>query len=914
MSGFARRVRAVAVVLVCGWWCALPAGAQQADEPDETPAEVRDEAVASYLADLDLLDVLAAHLRERVEHAPSPAREQAAEGLGRLYVKLLGRAKTREERTAVEARARELLDRVPTADNPELRIDLAKASYLSAEDIAERFRLRLVKDEEVVEALRVFRAVGPVFASIGAKLHERVTALERKEETVGDDEAPVVRAQLAEARRLRSLARYYDGWTGYYTGLLSDHKSDAQQALVAFGTLLNAPPGKPASLDRMPKNLLRFEHVARSVMGCALASSLAGDDVAALRWIEAMEAAEDLPAGVEDQLFSRKMIVMVAADRWADATGVLRTRRTAAGGGVSMLTTSEARLLAVLTLEALRREDLRGAFRQPANEMAQAALSDLIARGEVSQVVDLVKKYGTLPIGREGFIVAYVRAIQSFEETRAAHKAGLAPGASADEPAKDAPVINAYRDAAKLLADAAETRDSSQFPDQLGQTLLRRGLALYYAGDMTPAADAFEEAFGKSRGPALQQDALWYAVVSLDGAMERGATGLTDRRKRLATLYLRSFPGSENATRLLLRGGDGISEAEATEILMKVPAESGLYPAARRQASRLLYSAYKRAGAGEREFAALRFADVAEEVIRADFAAATRAGAGDEARAREAAQSVILRARQLADAILSLRVPDLPRVEAALDLIDQVGSRTGTPLEQIRDEVSFRRLQIALAREDDTRINAIAAALQGASGPFAVAADRLLFQRSVDRWRIAEDDLRLAKDVVRFGARIIDSAGSGGPRAQGLDYVRDQTAKAAALLWDKERSEQMRTLAVRVDRAQLDSGTRTLASLRRLGVLLEDAGDLKGAKGAWEELLTNFDEGTDQWLEARYQSLRLLIKVDSPLALTVYQQHMLLHPEGGKGEWGGKIAALKDQLPVPAPAPGSPAAGQGGGR
>jgi hypothetical protein len=887
-----------------------PAPAQLADEPDQTPADVRDETVASYLADLDLLDVLAAQLRDRVEHAQGPAREQAAENLGRLYVKLLGAARSRDERTALEARARELLDRVPTADNPELRIDLAKASYLSAEDTAERFRLRLAKDDEVVEALRVLRTAGPVFASMGARLHERVTTLERKEELVGDDEAPVVRAQLAEARRLRSLARYYDGWTSYYIALLSDRPSDAQQSLVAFGVLLNTPPAKPASLDRAPKNLFKFEHVARSAMGCALAASLVGDDVAALRWMEALEAATDLPPNVQDQLFSRRVIVLLSADRWADATLAVRDRRSPAPGatGVSLLTTPEARLLAVLSLEALRRTDLREGFRQPANELAQDALADLISRGEVAQVVDLVKRYGTLPIGQGGFIVAYVRAIEAFEDCRTAHKSALAPGASPDEPAKDPAVVNSYRDAARLLADAAATKDADTFPDQLAQTLLRRGLALYYASDMTAAADAFEEAFAKARAGPMQQDALWYAVVALDGATERGATGLADRRKRLATLYLRSFPGSENATRLLLRGDEGISETEAIEILMSVSPESPLFVPARRQASRLLYAAYKRAPAAERDFAAMRFADAAEEVIRADFARAMRgslANTQDQQAAKEAAQSVIIRARQIADAILSLRVPDLPRVEAALDLIDQAGTRTGTPVDAFKDEVAFRRLQIALARRDDAKIDQLAASFQGASGPFADAADRLLFQRSVDHWKVNEDDLRTARSVVRFGSRIADSAGPN--RQQGLEYVRDQTARAAAMLWEKERAEQMRALAIRMDRAQVESGTRTVASLRRLAVLLEDAGDNPGSFRAWDELLAGHDQASQEWLEARYHSLRLLIKVDPAKALAAYEQHMLLNPGGGTAPWGSKIESLRPQLPsAPAPAPAPP--------
>jgi hypothetical protein len=139
--------------------------------------------------------------------------------------------------------------------------------------------------------------------------------------------------------------------------------------------------------------------------------------------------------------------------------------------------------------------------------------------------------------------------------------------------------------------------------------------------------------------------------------------------------------------------------------------------------------------------------------------------------------------------------------------------------------------------------------------------------------------------------------------------VRDQTAKAAALLWDKERSDQMRALAIKVDRAQIESGVRTVSTLRRLAQMLEDAGDTAGAQRAWDELVDGFDEGTEPWLEARYNSLRLLIKVDAVAASSVYDQHMLLNPGGGAEPWGPRIEALKDQLPSrPAPP-----AGKGGG-
>jgi hypothetical protein len=52
---------------------------------------------------------------------------------------------------------------------------------------------------------------------IGSKINRRVEALEKRETTGRDEDAPAIRAALGEARRLRSLAMYYTGWSLYYT-------------------------------------------------------------------------------------------------------------------------------------------------------------------------------------------------------------------------------------------------------------------------------------------------------------------------------------------------------------------------------------------------------------------------------------------------------------------------------------------------------------------------------------------------------------------------------------------------------------------------------------------------------------------------------------------------------------------------
>jgi hypothetical protein len=926
--------------LVCGA-SAAPAQSPRAEPPvEDTPATIRDEAIEEYLQGLSLDDVLAAHLRERIS-ALSPAskggdvrateqRLKAAESLGSLYVRMTTRAKTREERTALAQRSRELLDSVPEADSFELRLDMAKASYMSAEESAERYRLRLTSDDEVSEALRVLREVTPTLSSIGARLNERVNVLESREETAKDEDAPLIRAQLADGRRLRSLAHYYEGWARYYTALLSQRPAEAQEALQAFGTLLNAVPGKAPSIDRAPKNLMRYEHVARAAMGVSLSYSLMGDDVSALRWLDQLESVEDLPPPVIEQLFSRKLIAFIGGDRWTDVQVQVRRHRSPdRDDNVRLLTVPEARLLAVLCLERSRDASLRDGMREAASEMQQLAMGDLIARGELNQVVDLVRRYGTLPIGHDGFIVSYVRGLEGFESARERHKTVSTANANTDQPTDDPAAINAYRDAARLLRIAVDAEDATKFPDQRASASLRRGLALYYAGEWAPSADAFELAFSATTRDSIRQDALWYAIVSLDAGAERGARALLERRDRLATLYLRSFPGTENASRLILRqAGEGaLSEQEALDILLQVPQESSLSIASRRQASRILFAMYKRAQPAEREFAAARFADIAEQVMRADFAVAMRPPAESTSTTKaatqdvikDAAQSVVLRARQLADVLLAARVPDLPRVEAALDLLEQASSRAGMPLDALAEEVLFRRLQVALARSDDAQVQQIANRLQsagagsGTPSAFALAADRLLFQRSADVWRRDESDVRLAVQVVRFGLRLADA-----PKAtQGLEVIREQTARAAASLWRAQKDEDMRRLAVRMDRAQLEAGARTLSSLRRLAELLEAGADLPGAMQAWNELLAGTDASTPEWYEARYQSLRLLALTDAAQAAAVFRQFELLHPNPAPEPWAERLQMLKDSLPAQpptqAPAPTKAPTKGGGG-
>jgi hypothetical protein len=910
--------------------------AQDADSsPVVSVSAEREQALATYLESHGQHDALAAYLRTRLSKLSvandNAARVQLAEQLAQLYVRMLTDAQTRgteADRRAIEQAATKLLQEVPQADSFELRLDLAKASYLPIEERAERARLRLLSEEDQATALRELRSSAEIFGQLAAKLTWRVSGLETQEKTAPSDQQDRLAGELADARQLRSLARYYEGWARHYVAMISGDKNEAVASITAFGALLNAVPGRLPSIDRFSVNSLKFEHVCRTVMGVAMGHAMVNSDVDALRWFELLESSQDVPASLHNQLFTRKLIVLAQTNRWADASVLVRARRAALaqanGSTKGVLDPLEARLVAVLALESLRSTGAarRETLDKLASELAQDALGDLIAQQQAGQVVDLVRKYGTMPLGETGFIVMYVKGTQAFEVAREKHREQESP---AEKPTKLVAVINQYRDAAELLGSALASDDIARFPREQAPAALRRGLALYYAGDIAPAADVFEQAVALASSPQLRGDAMWFGIVALEALLAANPKDgtLAPRLDKLVTLYITEFPGSENATRLLLKqaGASDATDERTIEMLLSVPADSPLYEAARSQAARLLYRSFRAAPSANKEFAALRFADVAEDLLRRDQ---TRALADNvttpegEKDRKQAAELVALRVRQLAEVLLSAAVPDVQRVENALAMLDQAAFRNALDLTPMRDELAYRRMQIALARNDETKATLLADELRGRGGPFASAADALWLRRSVQRWQEYQESEELATSVVVVGTRAL-SSGTGNAA-----QVREWVASAAAKLWELKKDVAMRDKAIALDTQQHAAGTRTHASLRRLALMQEAAQNAQAAHDAWAEILASFQAPAPQWYEARLATIRLLIAIDPVKAKAALDQTKTLHSKPFPAPHDAALKEIESDLddalrllatkpPAPTgPAPTGPTSGGGG--
>ncbi|MEL7471854.1 MAG: hypothetical protein AAGK04_00935, partial [Planctomycetota bacterium] len=818
-------------------------------------ADVERASLEATLEELDSPSLSAAYLSRRLQNATGDDRTTIARRLADAYVEMLRNEQDSAKLEEIERRARELADGLPEIAAAPLRIDLLRARYARAQEAAERWRLRLATPVERRTAEAALAEIAGSLNDLGVRLHRRVEALEREERRGRTEDEALLREALYDARRQRSLAFYYAGWSNYYRSVLGRSPKMADDATRQLGWLLGGGGARPL-VERTPKATFRFDHVARAAMGVALAEARRGEAVTAIRWLDAVESAEQVSDAIRDQLFTTRLVVLASGDRWADMVSRINVRRRETD---QPLQASEARLLAVLALERQRDGVDTPGFEEILQTLAQVALADLVDAGQIGHVLDLVERFGAMPLGNEGFIVLYVRALRAYDEARSAHLAVVGEG-ERDAPAQQDDVALAYVRAAGLFRVAVDSDDAAGFASQSARASVLRGLSLYFSGDLASAADVLERAGGEANDSAAEE-ALWFAIVALDRAIKDGRPSLDVRLDRLALVYLERFPSGERAARLLLlRANAGLLEPEeAVDVLLAIAPSEPLYAAARREAGRLLYAFFRRSRGLERERVGARFIEVAESLIAFE---STAARADSDESARDAAQRAILLTRQLLEVALSTQAPDLTLARRAIDELEGIAADAGVPLDGAAAELAYRRLQIAMLLQDQRQIERLVGELRQLDGPFSEAADRLLFQDALRRWRAAsaedggatEQDIESARGVVRFGLRLVNRAGEMGTGA----VIQEAVAAAAEAIYDAEQDETYLETARRLDGPRIRAGLGTESALRRHARLSEGAGDIESALDAWRRLLAALPSQTAAWYEARVESLRLL--------------------------------------------------------
>ncbi|MEM9064700.1 MAG: hypothetical protein AAGB51_04340 [Planctomycetota bacterium] len=831
-------------------------------------------ALEAYLRERSLDGLLAEHLKRSLPETSGEERLRVADELGRVLTRLLESASTPAQRQRIERDASALIDAVPEAETGALRLTIASTSYTEAARLAELQRQGLASAEQVAEAERLLRATIPEFRRIAMDAERRVAAFERVEDQVFEL-TPESEKRLAAARRNRSLARFNLGWSGYQLASVTRDPRPAAEALTDFGWLLNAPKGRPATLDRVNTDNFRFDHVAEAAIGVALCESEIGEHLRAMRWLDELDASDHITDGIRVRLPLRRAVVYAAAERWNELR-YLASQWSAGELPGGPPDAAAARLLAVLTLRALESDPsdlVLGAT-------ASIAMGELVRLGQVPHVLDLLERFGTAPLPGDGFVVRYVRALQAFDRASTAH-----PG---PEPADTDPGITLYADAARAFRGALASQDTDEFPGEIAACEAHLGLSLYLGGRFGEAADVLGGLPTETPDAELERG-MWFAHVAADrGAVAADAQGRSERAADLRDLalaskarYVRSFPTSANAVRLLIADNTHAlaSRERAIELLLAIPQQEPVSSPARAHAANLLLSAFDESPEGVRTALGLRFADIAEALAASAFESGSP-------------ELGVARYRQVIDVLLRMPIPDARRAGEVLRSLRANARIAALSLEQYRDEFDYRELQISLALEDLGAADRAVAALRSRGGPYAEVAERQVYRSALAAFR-DRSTAQSAERLVTIGLALLESLGPDHGAASG---IREGVATAATALYDLRGDMDALGTAVLLDTESMRTGTATRDQLRRLAHAAKASNDLTLQEEAWRTMLAGTPRGSDAWFEARYETLVIIAARDATRARAVLAQYVLLVDGYGPEPWDSRFRALEREL------------------
>ncbi len=889
--------------------------------PTKTVLDSADEQTEQYLSQLGLHTLLAEHLERKLGQAQGSKRAELADRLAETYAQILAQTEDMAEQTRIEAKARDLLASVPEADSIELRLGLARAGYSRLEITAEKRRIREVGPEEGIAAAARFDELMRQFERIATEADGRVQALERQESSVRSDEALVATA-LVGVRRQRSMAHYLAAWSAYYAAELEINGREGYPlaAMKHLSWMLGAerPGTEPAKIENVKAELLTYEHVARATIAMALCLSLQGRGDEALRWLELTENSPHAPITVMNQVFARRAVVLARVGKWDGLKELVELRRAdrlstpEAPREPQPMPVAEARLVAVLALDA-------GPQSPTARALADLAVSDLLARNEPGQVLELASAFGVDRFASTGFVGHQVRALQLYDKAREAHTAD----GSMREPANTPEAIRLYKAAAEQFRLALEAPDRASFQGALGSTRMLLGLCTFGAGgekgrpgtdSLSSAAEWFEAASGSLSDPGQRIEALWMAIRSLDlhlASSPTPASGAAGKRDDLIDRYIKLVPESERTTALLLRRAQARATPSRAEVdrLLAVPQSDPQFLSSRRQAARMAYQLFRSTpGAGvQREAAGARYIEIAEPLL-----AAERRRASTDA---VAAANASAHARQMMDVLLSAASPDADRAERTLDVLASLVTARLVDDAPFRAELTLRRMQIALARGETGIAERLLTELRSQDPKLAAIGERLVLASQLRRFRA----LRAANDptsteaasAALATARALMKAEPESARMADAASVslHASAAEAALYLWTSAQDAEARDLALALYRVLMRKQPNTRAFVRGAGEAAVAASQWADAKDAWGTIAAAVAPGSVEWFEARWYTALALSKTDPIAAADLLRQHQALYPRWGPDPYGTKLRELAERVPGAKPKPGSPGGG-----
>lgn len=842
-----------------------------------------EDPIDAYLEKHGLPDLVVARLERQLQEALGDEKVPIAERLAVLYGRMLDETSDEAQRAEWERRSRALLENVPKADTKALRLTIHKATYLRAERLAERYRLRDVGEDGRLEALRLMGEAATAFTESHRDLRARIRRIEDSDVGAEGEKSAKVEAELRQLDSLAVQTAYFGAWARYYQAWLANTTEGLDEAGALLGYVLQAPGAQPVPEDVYDSSL-ELEFAARSVVGLALINAQAGKVQTALAWLRLLEESSTTHPAAAALLPGYRLVILFTGRRWPDVDAHL-----AALHEEGRYTATLARLAAVLALQVAQATGDADARR-----LAQSAINDLSEMGQMRQVVEVAQAFSLDKLGSDRFVVAYVLALQAHEAARAAH-------GHSDDPATDEAVRRQYAATEELLRRVASHREAREWPEAAGHARLLAAWSLYYQDRLREAAQAFE-AVAADLPRDTGEDALWMTVVCFDRLRSTAPEDEALRAELDAamTRFLDRYPSSARAARVQYRqvvSQSGAPDLKDVERLLAIPPGSEVYASARDEAERMLYLIFHDASAGDQVALGPRYLQVALPLLEADQRRALL-GAPARAEVEEARTRYLQRARRVLDVALTRGVSRLIEARALIDRLETARAAGLIDLSAIAGEIDYRRFQLRLLSGEFDEAQRWADALWQADpqSPFALAAARELHGYAAQDWHAypSNPDLSAVLDrVVEYGRRYLSQFGDP-PDAKHPHAVGPMLDVAQASL--------------RLSESRGDVASAALAEVWLAQLLAARPGDYRVLKASaeiaerrtqpataaqhWRSAMNAAREDTDEWYEAKYHFLRLLLSVDRPRAVEALTQHALLHPTFGPAPWGERLREL----------------------
>ncbi len=841
-----------------------------------------DDPVIDYLQRHGLTDLVVARLEARFREALGDDRIPLAERLAVLYGQMLDETDDEGQRAVWEKRSRDMLEQVPRANTEALRLTIHKASYLRAERIAERHRLRRASEAERATAVRLMGEVAAAMGENHTLFRERIRRLEAADAGAAAPSASI-EDQLRELDQLAMQAAYYAGWARYYQAWLTGSTVGLDEAMRSFGWLLHFAGAMP-NPEEAPVSLLVHEHLARAAVGIALCQAQAGRPQTGLAWLDLVEEASTESPRLLAILPGYRLVMLFAARQWPAISELVESWKAH-----KSLNATLVRLLAVLALE---QSQVTG--EPQARQLGETAVNLLAEMGELRQVIEIADVFRLDTLGGDSFILAYVPAIKAYERARSAHQS--------EEPATQPAHVALYKEAEDALAATAQRRDAAQWPDAARHARLLIAWSRYFQNRLDSAATLFEEISTQTTGDE-SESALWMSIVCRERLASAGDSPAAVRLRAALESFLERFPSSARAGRVRLRlvtAQSADPSLQSVEELLAIPPGSDVYATARNEAERRLFLLFREAPPAQRLHLAQRYLDVAMPMLEADERRAF-IGSGEA----EARQAYLQRARRLLDVLLSRGVARVSEARRILDRLETARAAGLIDLAAVAEELDYRRFQAQILSGgfDEAARSCEELWRTDPDGAFARSASRALYAYALqDRNSFDENDPRLEQTLRRIllhGRRALRGAGEPPSTDDPAEVAIIINVADAALALDRlvpGGEPEARSLAQRWFDLLIAAGSRHFRVLRGAAIVAEGRGATDDAVQHWRTAMNGSTEASPEWFEAKYHFIRLLAGQDARRAGEILEQHAVLYPQYGPEPWGERLKTLHAQI------------------